>query len=1138
MSKRAGKFLSLILVLLMSTSIISMPTFAADGPGGAQVADDPYWPQSMYDHIEKTVMDNAPIVRDANGQYVYETVDGVFTYSVKLTDFPSRKSIEDVFSARPSGTGTILTRLEVDDWTWAIRAALQDVAEHGGGTVVLPRGIYTTGAIRYRGNNTRIHLEDGAEIQFIRNLQYGTNVRAEPTTMLPPVVPKDGEWDDWYPQEKTRFECRDFYGFSPLIYAYDLKNLALTGAGFGGWDAVAGDGRNGTVDGAIIPEPGKPISIINGMADSRHMRVFTATLPVYDVDNTTILVPTGTASTANIGADGKAVLTGGTSYSTWLTNLMNAWEPMDARFMPDLLPLDTPGLPDARKVVRNFRRVNQYRPTFIEPHECQNILIEGFYLRQSPFWELHPTYCQNIHVRDLHINSHGGNNDGCNPDSSQYVIIEDCLFNTGDDCIAIKCGRDNDAYQPWNMPSTHIIVRDNLMKDGHGGTVCGSEMGGGVEWVFSHRNVYASKNLFFGLRVKTNSSRGGYVRHIYMKDTEVVALMAAFATINFYYDNDSDTRVPTASDIYISNCYSTPGGFTNKPKLGLIIAKQYGNSPINGVHFKDCNFDGFHQSPGNAGNPNRPVTNLMCIAPGGIEYDNVIIDGQLYQPPQKSSDINTLIFTRSSDPSDVRIITKPEELEALILESRTAADKNWDISIVAKVDGYDYKGKHYTIGDTIENSTYTGPLGDSSFAGMEDKYNGGTLYVNRSPFIRDEDRRYPYYRANGMPAYEAFVRVNSNHSGEATAANDWGTASETFDMGPNYVIDLRMPGRVTSLGDGEYLIKLRENVNMGSTYTIRAGVFTLSKVEVVLRNALYPDDQDFVFYSAIPMITKTEIDASKKLFVVSYDRPMNPKYLAGLEELDFDLAADGSAVSIESAGAWSDDGRSISYKILDAVDPGKYYTVDAFDPTSRVLSYRGNVPVVGSAITSIAYDSRIQSLVTGYPANIPVSVTASNPDGLDIYAGLFVDGALFGNKEKVVGGAATIKAPVINSTDVYIAAWFDGDEANAVKKAIPTAGLPADIWKPIAAWSRTTSSFDISVSFALGVTVALSPSASVTVNGVAARNFWLVPGQVAYSMNILSNGPTFQDDAKVTITGIKYPELFPSYSFTFTMQIL
>jgi hypothetical protein len=139
---------------------------------------------------------------------------------------------------------------------------------------------------------------------------------------------------------------------------------------------------------------------------------------------------------------------------------------------------------------------------------------------------------------------------------------------------------------------------------------------------------------------------------------------------------------------------------------------------------------------------------------------------------------------------------------------------------------------------------------------------------------------------------------------------------------------------------------------MGTSQQLRAGVFTQNKVEVVLRNALYPEDQDFVFYSAIPMITETKIDAFKNLFVVSYDRPMNPKYLSNLSELGFKMAADGSPVPIENIGVWSDDGRSISYKILETIDPEKYYTVDAFDPTSRVLSYRSQIPVTDSAPSS------------------------------------------------------------------------------------------------------------------------------------------------------------------------------------------
>ena len=973
------------LIVLLFALLTTMAAFGAD---------DLYWPQSEYDKIEKRIMDNVPVVTDSGGVYKFTVMENnlrrEITYSVKLTDFAPRTSEEQFISARPAGTGTgsILNKRNVEDWTWAFRAALQDVADKGGGTVVVPTRAepYITGAIRFRGDNTRIHLEDGAQISFIRNLQYGTDsaLRTEPTTMLPPITPAN--FDDWYPQEKTRFECRDFYGYSPLIYAYKLKNLAITGAGHGGKDAVTGDGRlagsDGDIDGNDFADgyiaPTGPISIIDGSANPYNMRTYTATAPVYADDNTTVLVPAGTTASHNIDpATGKAVLAGtpgSVNYSTWITNLMNAWAPISDRKIPDLVPLDTPGLTDAQKEYRYFRRVNAYRVTFVEPHECQNVLISDFYIRNSPFWEVHPQYSQNVRVKGMHINSHGGNNDGCNPDSSQYVLIEDCIFNTGDDCIAIKCGRDNDAYQDWNMPSTHIIVRNNLMKDGHGGMVSGSEMGGGVEWVFSHNNVYDSPNLFFGLRVKTNSSRGGYVRNIYIKDTEVKALMAAFATINFYYDNDSDTRVPTTSDIYISNCYSPAGGFTNKPKLGLIMAKQYGHSPISGFHFKDCRFDGFYQSPNNPDNPNRPVTNLICVEEGGIQYDNVTVNGQLYQPPRKSSQIKSLIFTNVSDDNDVRVIAKPEDIRDLINESRANTSMRWNISVVAKVDGFEYKGKRYNITDTIENSTYTGPL--SGGTGVQEHYNGGTLYTTgRSPYISDDDKVFPYYKVSGMPAYEAFVRVNSRHTiGTTNNVNDWGTNVETYDVGPNFVIDLRTPGRVASMGNNEYLIKLRDNVDMGNPYAIRTGVITLNKVEVVLRNALYTDDQDFVFYSALPRIIGTKINAYKNFFVVDFDRPLTN---ADIADLDFKLqTSELEAVTLASSGQWSADGRSVSFAIAGAVDSNEKYTLDAFDPTSEVLSYRAVVPVFDPSSPPFSTDPKDIENVSD--SDVSVNVTKND----------------------------------------------------------------------------------------------------------------------------------------------------------------
>ncbi len=123
------------------------------------------------------------------------------------------------------------------------------------------------------------------------------------------------------------------------------------------------------------------------------------------------------------------------------------------------------------------------RPTFIQPRTSRNILIEGITILNSPMWEVTPLYCTNVTVRNVKIDSHGPNNDGCDPDSCTDVLIENCVFSTGDDCIAIKSGRNRDGRRV-GAPTENVIIRNCEMKDGHGGLTIGSEMSAGVRNVF------------------------------------------------------------------------------------------------------------------------------------------------------------------------------------------------------------------------------------------------------------------------------------------------------------------------------------------------------------------------------------------------------------------------------------------------------------------------------------------------------------------------------------------------------------------------------------------------------------------------------------------------------------------------------
>jgi len=154
------------------------------------------------------------------------------------------------------------------------------------------------------------------------------------------------------------------------------------------------------------------------------------------------------------------------------------------------------------------------KPTMIEPFECTNVLIEGVTLNDYPFWCVHPTFCTNVTIRKLRIESHNSNNDGIDPDSSKDVLIEDCYLDQSDDCIAIKAGRDQDAWRV-GKPCENIVVRNMTIFDG---IAIGSECSGGVRNVFVYDCEYESGNVLY---CKSNLDRGGYIKDIYVKNLKI-----------------------------------------------------------------------------------------------------------------------------------------------------------------------------------------------------------------------------------------------------------------------------------------------------------------------------------------------------------------------------------------------------------------------------------------------------------------------------------------------------------------------------------------------------------------------------------------------------------------------------------------
>src|ERR1035437_7037934 len=170
-----------------------------------------------------------------------------------------------------------------------------------------------------------------------------------------------------------------------------------------------------------------------------------------------------------IAVTGTGMLDGQADETHW-------WDWKSRGSSEKLVAMGEKDVPVAQRV---FGEGEFLRPNFFQPYRCTNVLIEGVSIRNSPMWELNPVLCENVTVRGVKIDSHGPNNDGCDPECCKNVLIEQCVFSTGDDCIAIKSGRNRDGRRV-NRPSENIIVRDCSMKDGHGGVSLGSECSGGI----------------------------------------------------------------------------------------------------------------------------------------------------------------------------------------------------------------------------------------------------------------------------------------------------------------------------------------------------------------------------------------------------------------------------------------------------------------------------------------------------------------------------------------------------------------------------------------------------------------------------------------------------------------------------------
>ena len=295
----------------------------------------------------------------------------------------------------------------------------------------------------------------------------------------------------------------------------------------------------------------------------------------------------------NFAVTGKGTLDGQGSNENWWpwkgNTKMGYIKGTPSQLDPNCRPLlkkynDTQVPVEKRQMGEGF----YLRPQFISFIHCKNFKLEDFTIINSPFWVLHPVLSENVIVRNVTVNSEGPNNDGCDPESCKNVLIENCTFNTGDDCIALKSGRDFDGRRE-NAPIENVLVRNCRMKKGHGGVSMGSEISGGCRNIFVENCSMSSPELDRAILIKTSNNRGGTTDGVYVRNLTVGEVSDAILSINCSYHLNTEGEgkfIPSIKNIYMSNVTS------QKSSFALWLEGIKGITCVDNINVTNCVFSG------------------------------------------------------------------------------------------------------------------------------------------------------------------------------------------------------------------------------------------------------------------------------------------------------------------------------------------------------------------------------------------------------------------------------------------------------------------------------------------------------------------------------------------------------------------
>lgn len=280
-------------------------------------------------------------------------------------------------------------------------------------------------------------------------------------------------------------------------------------------------------------DPKDYLPLVSSRSEGYHMNCFQSLINVGELDKDS------GCTTKDITIRGGSIIGG--SFA-----LMDSMKHSAVKFAGEYIDAT-----DENKVLAFSKRT---RGKLIEMRNTENIVISDVNLGKGPYWNVHFIYCENIIVHHCNINTRGiSNGDGIDPDSCENVTVFDCDFDTGDNCIAIKSGRDMEGIL-INRPCKHIRIFD--VKCTGGSIAIGSELSGGCEDIVAW-NMDLS-NSIFGFGIKTNRKRAGVIKDVYVYDS-VMPNIRLDAT---YYDTKERAKELTKlQNISYDNCVILGEGY-------------------------------------------------------------------------------------------------------------------------------------------------------------------------------------------------------------------------------------------------------------------------------------------------------------------------------------------------------------------------------------------------------------------------------------------------------------------------------------------------------------------------------------------------------------------------------------------------